>query len=384
MATIKYAIYGTGVYSKRFVEHNLNGGGGIHCFVESVPHAESFKGKKIIPPSEIPSDIDLIIVISSYIEDIKKTLKSANIDINKCVFSYNGRDFESPSDESVTNLLAVVKKKDTVDVRIEKSPYDRYSLIKTDDGLYFAGMNKDDMLEGMRDTGRTCSFGQIEAFFELCNKFYPEEKGKTILDCGCNILTTSSYVLKKRADFKSLAFEPNPDAFEMASLNSKLNDIKERVTLVNAALSNKHSIMKFRKLGYASGSGYLVSNPGSDDLTSTVDVQCYSLDEWCHTNSFDADDIGYLWIDVQGHEGFLLDGARLVLKKQPPLFVEFCTNLLEDTGCKDLCISILKEFYDEYVIVNWDGSYDLSQIQPVSNLVSSSLWTNIFMIRKRV
>ena len=30
MATIKYAIYGTGVYSKRFVEHNLNGGGGAY------------------------------------------------------------------------------------------------------------------------------------------------------------------------------------------------------------------------------------------------------------------------------------------------------------------------------------------------------------------
>jgi hypothetical protein len=47
----------------------------------------------------------------------------------------------------------------------------------------------------------------------------------------------------------------------------------------------------------------------------------------------------FLWIDVQGYEGFVLDGGRETLRYNPPLVMEFWPYALERSGC----IELLKE-----------------------------------------
>jgi hypothetical protein len=60
----------------------------------------------------------------------------------------------------------------------------------------------------------------------------------------------------------------------------------------------------------------------------------------------------FLWIDVQGYEGFVLDGGRETLRYNPPLVIEFWPYALERSGC----IELLKEII---IKANYKNCYDL-------------------------
>lgn len=60
----------------------------------------------------------------------------------------------------------------------------------------------------------------------------------------------------------------------------------------------------------------------------------------------------FIWIDVQGYEGFVLAGGQKTLSYNPPLLIEFWPYALERSGSLEL----LKE---NLINANYNNCYDL-------------------------
>lgn len=65
------------------------------------------------------------------------------------------------------------------------------------------------------------------------------------LDIGSNIGTYCFYVAAQRTDAKIIAFEPSPSVFAKLSFNLKTNNLCERISALNLALSNQTGEMTF-------------------------------------------------------------------------------------------------------------------------------------------
>ncbi len=103
---------------------------------------------------------------------------------------------------------------------------------------------------------------------------------------------------------KVYAFELDPNTF--ACLEKNIGDI-ENVNITNKGLSNTHTYV-----GIANGR---TSNSLGRYINGTGNIETVTID------SLNLMDLGFLKLDVEGHEGKVLNGARTTLEKYKPIVV---------------------------------------------------------------
>ena len=163
-----------------------------------------------------------------------------------------------------------------------------------------------------------------EKELSIINNF--KNKNKSAVDVG---VYRGVYSYKLSKQFKHVyAYEPNPLIFSY--LEKNLNKIIKNLTLKNFALSNssgtvnlkipyrsksifKDNVEELYKLGCAT----IHENKNYTDY-DTVKVNKIKLDE--DLKNFD---IGFIKVDVEGHEKEVIEGAKnLIIKSKPILLIE--------------------------------------------------------------
>ena len=158
----------------------------------------------------------------------------------------------------------------------------------------------------------------------LINKF--RDKSKIAVDVG---VYRGVYSYKLSEEFNHVyAFEPNPLIYPF--LNKNLTKIIKNLTLSNFALSNnsgitdlkiptrsksifKNNVEELYKLGLAT-----IHKNNNFNNYESIKVNKTKLDD----NLKDVN-IGFIKIDVEGHEKEVIEGARnLIIKYKPILLVE--------------------------------------------------------------
>jgi hypothetical protein len=81
----------------------------------------------------------------------------------------------------------------------------------------------------------------------------------------------------------------------------------------------------------------------------TIKVQQVRLDDLLVELKVDVRDVGLVWIDTQGHEGHVLEGAKAVLRSQVPVVLEYWPYGLQRAGGLDLLHSIIAENYSTVI-----------------------------------
>lgn len=167
----------------------------------------------------------------------------------------------------------------------------------------------------------------------------------TVLDIGANIGNHSLYF--SDYFFKCISFEPNPRTFSLLELNSRLVD---NVIPVNIGLSDEKGTAplytSFRNIGGASL---------SDEWNATVDRVCdIKLDRV--DDILDKDEkIGFIKMDVEGHEWFALKGAENVIRDNKPIIIfEYSPAVDSD---ENSVINLLNEYgyLDFYEVIDgWE------------------------------
>lgn len=354
----KVLIYGTGYFSKKFMDECFNREeADVLAFIESSKSKNEFYDTIVIEGKEISNyQYDLIIVISGYITQIKENLIKYKVNPDNCIYTSDIHNWMIDK-EKIPCFLNILKNnyiQNKLKLVVENQVISSYAVTETYDGLVFIGNYADDLIGEMIDTGNVYSYDEIDAFLDLSDKFYNINKEGYFFDCGCNILTTSIYVLNRNKKLKAIGFEPVKRTWKIAKANAALNNMEERITIVNTALSDYKGISQIKCSQYSCGGAYIVGSDINDN--NLEEIGTISLDEWIVENKFDINKISYLWIDTEGYEGYVIRGMMKFLKqKKIPMYLEYYTDFLIRSGCKEILLDCLENVYSKYIIVKRGG-----------------------------
>lgn len=126
-------------------------------------------------------------------------------------------------------------------------------------------------------------------------------------------------MLNRNKKLKAIGFEPVKRTWKIAKANAALNNMDERITVVNIALSDYKSINHMKCSQYSCGGAYIVTS--DTNSYNLEEIYTISLDEWIRESEFDINKISYLWIDTEGYEGYVIRGMMKLLKQKKYLCI---------------------------------------------------------------
>jgi FkbM family methyltransferase len=158
---------------------------------------------------------------------------------------------------------------------------------------------------------------------------------------------------------RAVAFEPEPANYAHLLRSLALNGIDARtIRPVNAALSSANGAATLELAFTNSGDHRIrVEAPSSshpecrEDERALIQVPVHRLDDAVASLEIPRDRVKLLWIDVQGHEAQVLEGAPALLAAGVPVVTEFWPYGLQRSGepgrnFADLLRASFRTFYD--------------------------------------
>lgn len=195
----------------------------------------------------------------------------------------------------------------------------------------------------------------------------PSPKGSTFVDVGANIGTTSVTAL--RAGFgRAVALEPSPQNVELLRLNALLNGVADEIEIFAAAVSDQPGEVQLQLSSTNWGDHRVVaaSSPDGDAVT----VQAVTLDQLVMDGTIRPEEVGLLWIDVQGYEGHVVAGAARLLEHRPATVLELWPEGLSAAGGLESLLDVVGQTYPRFVDLRERSSDDKAaySARPTSEL----------------
>lgn len=176
-----------------------------------------------------------------------------------------------------------------------------------------------------------------------------KKKINNLYDIGANIGVTCISALNRGLVNFAYAVEPEPANFKLLKINIELNNLQNKIKFYNCALSNKDDeILDMEISENNSGDNRIKKNVlfnyHGEEKRQLVQVKTRRFDtlfENANTNDL-------VWMDTQGYEPVIMQGANNLIPKKIPIVVEFWPYALKRSGELDNMINIISQF--DYVI----------------------------------
>jgi FkbM family methyltransferase len=188
---------------------------------------------------------------------------------------------------------------------------------------------------------------EVAIFLSSRYQFQPQ----LFVDVGANIGTHSVFCLKNEICKTSISFEPDPFNFHLLKRNIGANDLSDRSTLYQLALSDKIGEIEMQLSNFNFGDHRIkpASTPkvsfGEEAERINVSVASTTLDELAKKLDLQWNN-ALVWIDTQGHEGNIFKGgSRFLSSCVGPRFLvsEFWPYGIERSGSKQSYFEMLHE-----------------------------------------
>lgn len=197
------------------------------------------------------------------------------------------------------------------------------------DITYFFSKEDRVIPEYMLLCGKNWAQELIDQFIYAADKYFYSgtgpEKG-LFLDIGGHIGTTSIYCSKKlKRNFRFIVFEPVTENRNLLAANAVFNGVQQELVIEKTALSNRKResavmvISRDNRGNCALAVGGKVLDPGTEESVTTDTLDCYLTE-----HGIERSEIKYIWIDVEGHELEVLEGAAALYRDyRIPTCLEF-------------------------------------------------------------
>jgi len=164
--------------------------------------------------------------------------------------------------------------------------------------------------------------------------------------------------------------DEGPLNYKLLTTNILLNDLQMSVIHINTALGNHMNKFLQLELSEENYGDHRVGVTGEtrdagydEGNRKTIDVLSTTLDNIVDLRKLDA---GMVWMDAQGYEGFILQGASRVLEAGLTLVTEFWPYGMDRANCfKNFKMALLKSRFTTI--------YDLNRPQHILKLNEASL-----------
>lgn len=159
------------------------------------------------------------------------------------------------------------------------------------------------------------------------------QAGRTLVDIGANLGTTTIPALVEHGAAAAIAFEPAPVNFDLLRCNLILNGVEDRVDARRIAISDRRSVVELELCSWNSGDNRVRFGDVDalellqESAWTTVSVEAHPLDD-----VLEATDVGLVWVDTQGHEAHVLGGAERLLARRVPWVIEYWPYGLNRVG----------------------------------------------------
>ena len=210
-------------------------------------------------------------------------------------------------------------------------------------------------------------------------------KNPILFDIGAN---TGSFCLlsKFHSGLECFAFEPNPKIFNILQRNIRLNNLQNKVSSHNIALSNTNGdcVLKIPKIPNESGLS-CIGNPIRFNHWEEVKVKTITLDTFIKENKILK--IDFLKIDTEGTELLILQGGiNTLIKHHPEILLKFNpTNTQQFNYYPEEIIYYLKNLgYKKYCMVSHDDLYFYSPKSKKNNFFDINFKKTLLKTNKNI
>jgi FkbM family methyltransferase len=189
---------------------------------------------------------------------------------------------------------------------------------------------------------------ELAAFFSLSKETFGETKG-VFLDIGANIGTTSLAATKNSRVSEVIAVESSGDNFARLQCNIYINKLHNKIHAVNVAVSDSIGSANVVISDVAPGDNRVRTDAQCPQNATTEKIETLTIDHLLSDR--DAAEFAFMWVDVQGYEYFVLNGAKNLIagNKKMAVQIEFWPLGLRETQSLDLLCRFCKEHFSQYI-----------------------------------
>lgn len=174
-------------------------------------------------------------------------------------------------------------------------------------------------------------------------------RGRTFVDVGANIGTSTIPAVATYGASRAIALEPDPFNYQLLGCNVLINGLEERVKTVRVAASDHDGRGLLVRSSWNSGDHRVtpvgVDVPSEPDAAGTIEITLQRLDDVLAEHTSGLGEIGVVWIDCQGHEGYILAGAPALTASDVPIVCEYWPYGLRRTANLDLFHELVADRY---------------------------------------
>ena len=194
----------------------------------------------------------------------------------------------------------------------------------------------------------------------------------TLIDVGANIGTSAVPGITRYGASSVVAFEPSPRNTRLLRVNIAANDLLEKIDVRAVAVSNYVGTAELELSPTNSGDHRVRQSTLDGEFGEanrmTVIVPVTSLAE----ASLSVEDVGLIWMDVQGHEGHVLSGAGILLGSVP-VVSEYWPYGLQRAGGLEMFKDAVRSHYSRVVVIRSASSVpsgSLFEARDIDSLVA--------------
>lgn len=177
--------------------------------------------------------------------------------------------------------------------------------------------------------------------------------GCRVVEIGANIGSHTVELLKRYGATTVIGIEPDPGNFALLRQNVLANDVADRATLLQLALSDVDGVLQLELSDRNSGDHRVRVQSetvgGPESRRETIDVRAARFDSLVESDELDLETTGLVWMDAQGHEAHILRGAEHLLGSRIPIVMEYWPYGLRRAGGIDDLHELIASHY-AYVI----------------------------------
>jgi len=159
--------------------------------------------------------------------------------------------------------------------------------------------------------------------FEILIK---SKKTPIVVVAGANIGYFAIIAAGFNKDAMIYGFEPVEDIYDKFNNNIKINNFNNIIS-INVGLSNSTGMSK---INLSDGQSSLIDYERGDNL-NTASIKTYKLDDYFNNHDKIPD---LILLDVEGYEGYVLEGAVNILENKPDIIFEYNKRILSNIDNK--------------------------------------------------
>jgi FkbM family methyltransferase len=149
-------------------------------------------------------------------------------------------------------------------------------------------------------------------------------KSGVVVNVGANIGLMSVFLANK-FERKTIAIEPNPEAFEFLQKNISMNRLSGAVTCIQACVGSETGQMDFsyvRGKPEYSSIGEIVHPCVNNEAREVISVPVKPL------NQLVTEPVAFMLVDTEGAEELVFEGAREIIQRDHPIIMCECSDVL--------------------------------------------------------